>query len=97
MYASVATLPPTADAAGNARVDAYNAAMVDVVRSFKDQGRWVVLADVHSVVGLDDLVDGIHPGDAGYERMGRKFYEAIQVGESRGWLADVYGPPPVQD
>ena len=52
---------------------------------------------MHSVVGLGDLVDGTHPNDAAFERMGRKFYEAIQVGESRGWLADVFGEPPVQD
>ncbi|EJD34779.1 lipolytic enzyme [Auricularia subglabra TFB-10046 SS5] len=90
----VATLPPNGNPEANALVDSYNAAIPGVVQRFNDQGRWVVLADVRSVVEVGDLVDGTHPNDAAYERMGRKFYEAIQVGESRGWIADVYGPPP---
>jgi lysophospholipase L1-like esterase len=90
----VATLPPNADPAGNARIDQFNAALPGVVQRFTDQGRWVVLADVHSVVGLGDLVDGTHPNDAAFERIGHVFHEAIKVGESRGWLAPVFGAPP---
>ncbi|KAH7096970.1 FG-GAP repeat domain-containing protein [Auriculariales sp. MPI-PUGE-AT-0066] len=90
----VATLPPNANGDTNARIDAFNAALPGVVQRFNDQGRWVLLADAHSVVGLGDLVDGTHPNDAAFERIGRKFYEAIQEGERRGWLADVFGAPP---
>ncbi|KZW03835.1 FG-GAP repeat domain-containing protein [Exidia glandulosa HHB12029] len=90
----VSTLPPNAQGQGNAIIDGYNAALPGVVQRFVDQGRWVVLVDSHAVVGLGDLVDGTHPNDAAYERMGRAFYEGIKYGESRGWLADVYGAPP---
>ncbi|KAH7084036.1 FG-GAP repeat domain-containing protein [Auriculariales sp. MPI-PUGE-AT-0066] len=88
----LATLPPNADKACNKRIDAFNAALPGVINRF--HGRWVLLADVHPVVKLEDLVDGTHPNDAVFARIGRKFYDAIKEGERRGWVAPVFGPPP---
>ncbi|KAH7104326.1 lipolytic enzyme [Auriculariales sp. MPI-PUGE-AT-0066] len=82
----VATLPPNGNGDANVRIDAFNAALPSVVKSWTDQGRWVVLADIHSVVAVGDLVDGTHPNDAAFERMAAVFYDAIKVGEANGWL-----------
>ncbi|KIY72647.1 carbohydrate esterase family 3 protein [Cylindrobasidium torrendii FP15055 ss-10] len=90
----VSTLPPNANSAANPRIDAYNAAMAGVVQQRVNAGRSVILVDSHATVGLADLVDGTHPNDAAYERMGRVFYDGIVLAESKGWLWDVYGPAP---
>jgi lysophospholipase L1-like esterase len=90
----VSTLPPNSNADTNARIDTYNAAMPAVVQKRVDAGRSVILVDSHAVVAVGDLVDGTHPNDAAYERMGRVFYDGINLAESKGWLWDVYGAPP---
>jgi lysophospholipase L1-like esterase len=33
--------------------------------------------DLHSVVGVQDLVDGIHPNDAGYARMAAAWFDTL--------------------
>ncbi|KZW03826.1 FG-GAP repeat domain-containing protein [Exidia glandulosa HHB12029] len=90
----VSTLPPNGNPDANALIDQYNAAIPDVVKRFTDVGRWVVFVDSHSVVAPEDLVDGTHPNDAAYERMASVFYEGIKYGDTQGWIADLYGPPP---
>jgi lysophospholipase L1-like esterase len=90
----VGTLPANKNHECNSRIDEYNDAIKGVVAGFQSQGRWVVLADTRRVVGKDDLLDDTHPNDLASAKMGRLLYEAIRYGESRGWLADVYGPDP---
>jgi lysophospholipase L1-like esterase len=90
----VSTLPPNGNADTNARIDTYNAALPAVVKARTDAGRSVILVDSHAVVAVSDLVDGTHPNDAAYERMGKAFYDGIVLAESKGWLFDVYGAPP---
>ncbi|KAF7290777.1 Lipolytic enzyme [Mycena indigotica] len=91
----VSTLPPNANSAANARVNAYNAALPGVVQNFVKAGRSVVLVDCHSVVAAGDLVDGTHPNDAAYKRMAKVFYQGIQDAFARGWIFDLNGPDPV--
>ncbi|KAJ7469649.1 lipolytic enzyme, partial [Mycena latifolia] len=90
----LATLPPNANADANTRINAYNAALPGVVANFVNAGRSVVLADCHAVVAVGDLVDGTHPNDDAYARIGKVFYDAIQVAFAKGWIFDVDGPPP---
>ncbi|KAF7339106.1 FG-GAP repeat domain-containing protein [Mycena venus] len=90
----LSTLPPNGDAATNTRINAYNAALPAVVRSFTDAGRSVVLVDSRAVVAVGDLVDGTHPNDAAYARMATVFYNGIQAANANGWIFDVDGPPP---
>ncbi|KAJ3539595.1 hypothetical protein NMY22_g4668 [Coprinellus aureogranulatus] len=90
----VSSLPPNSNQAANARINTFNAALPGLVQQRVNNGRWVLFADCGRVVGVNDLVDGTHPNDAAYERIGRCFYDAIVEGERRGWLADVQGPAP---
>ncbi|KAJ7746531.1 FG-GAP repeat domain-containing protein [Mycena olivaceomarginata] len=90
----LSTLPPNADAATNARITTYNAALPAVVKHFTDAGRSVVLVDSHAVVAVGDLVDGTHPNDAAYARMAQVFYSGFQVAFANGWIFDVDGAPP---
>jgi lysophospholipase L1-like esterase len=90
----VSSLPANTNPDALTRIHAYNAAIPGVVQQRVNTGRWVIFADCGRVVGIPDLVDGTHPNDAAYERIGRCFYDAIVEGERRGWLAPVQGLPP---
>lgn len=90
----VSSLPANADPHAQTRIHAYNAALPGVVQARVNAGRSVIFADCGRMVGVPDLVDGTHPNDAAYERIGRCFYDAINEGERRGWLFPVQGPPP---
>ncbi|EAU90859.1 FG-GAP repeat domain-containing protein [Coprinopsis cinerea okayama7 len=90
----VSTLPPNRDPAANARINAYNAALPNVVLSWANRGRSVVFADCGRLVGVTEIPDGTHPNDAAYERIGRCFYDAIVGADHRGWIFPVDGPPP---
>ncbi|KAF6761797.1 SGNH hydrolase-type esterase domain-containing protein [Ephemerocybe angulata] len=90
----VSTLPPNANAGAQQRILNYNAAIPGVVQQFVNEGRSVVFADCGRMVGIPDLVDGTHPNDAAYERIGRCFYEAILYADTNGWIFPVQGPAP---
>ncbi|KAJ7159679.1 lipolytic enzyme [Mycena filopes] len=90
----VSTLPPNANAAANALINTYNAALPAVVKNFTDAGRSVILVDSHSVVAVGDLVDGTHPNDAAYARIAGVFYTGLQQAFANGWIFDVDGAPP---
>lgn len=57
-------------------------------KHYADQGRRIVLADMHGLDGpqLSDLVDGTHPNDEGYLKMARIWHRAILEAEARGFL-----------
>ncbi|KAK7028780.1 FG-GAP repeat domain-containing protein [Favolaschia claudopus] len=85
----VSTLHPNADPPSEERILAFNAALPDLVQSFVDAGKPVILVDSHAVIAVGDLVDGTHPNDAGYARMGKAFYDGIQEAYKRGWIFDI--------
>jgi lysophospholipase L1-like esterase len=90
----VSSLPPNSDAKMQARINSYNAALPGVVQKRAKAGKWVLFADCGKTVKVSDLVDGTHPNDAGYERIGRCFYDAIVAGEKKGWVSRVQGSAP---
>lgn len=90
----VSTLPPNSNSVVNDRVRSYNAAIPAVVKKRTDAGKSVIVVDSYAVISVSDLVDGIHPNDAGYERIGKVFYNGIKAAEAKGWLWPVTGPAP---
>ncbi|KAM0283138.1 hypothetical protein ACHAQH_002619 [Verticillium albo-atrum] len=50
----------------------------------------VVIVDFYSPEGptVDDLVDDIHPGDEGFEKMAKLWFEGIKDAASRGWIEE---------
>lgn len=77
----VANLPPQRPGGSRAFVPdaivAFNAALAQMAAS-----RGAMVVDVHGALGADMAAyigaDGLHPTLAGYERMGRAFYDAIR-------------------
>lgn len=54
------------------------------------EGKRIVLVDMHGASGpsLDDLVDGVHPNDLGYQKMALLWYQGIQDCEPRGLIEE---------
>jgi len=59
-------------------VDNYNDAIPGIVEERASAGKHVILVDQNTDFPLNELPDNVHPNAAGYERMARKWYEAIE-------------------
>ncbi|UAC02182.1 RICIN domain-containing protein [Dactylosporangium vinaceum] len=71
----VAQITPESNATYEARVQAYNAAIPGIVAQ---KGAKTHLVDMHSAITTADLADGVHPNAAGYDKMGLRWYSALQ-------------------
>ena len=62
----------------------------ELVEQQQARSKKVVIADMRGPDGpdLDDLVDDIHPGDEGFEKMANVWFKAIEDAASRGWLEE---------
>lgn len=59
-------------------VDSYNDAIPGIVEERASAGKHVIMVDQNSDFPLNELPDNVHPNAAGYERMARVWYEAIE-------------------
>ncbi|WP_459799845.1 FG-GAP-like repeat-containing protein [Herbidospora sp. RD11066] len=75
------------DAAINARIGYYNARIQGVVDNLVDEGKRVRVLSMGSITQAD-LVDKLHPGQAGYDKMGDRFYSAINRALADHVIAD---------
>jgi lysophospholipase L1-like esterase len=71
----VAQITPESDATLEARVQAYNAALPGIVAQ---KGSRTHLVDMHSAITTADLADGVHPNAGGYDKMGARWFSALQ-------------------
>ncbi|MET9357231.1 SGNH/GDSL hydrolase family protein [Streptomyces sp. NPDC006617] len=71
----VATVPPQANGTLEARVKAYNAALPDVV---SQKGPRTHLVPMYDALTTADLADGIHPTEAGYQKMAAVWHDALR-------------------
>lgn len=62
----------------NARVDAYNALIPDLVQERSASGNHVILADLNTGYDNADFADPVHPNKAGYDFMAERWYEVIK-------------------
>lgn len=74
----LASIPEFTYAGGNVNENAeFNNMVKRVAQSYANSGKNVDFVDVHSWLNLDDLNDGIHPGEGGYEKMGKNWATVI--------------------
>jgi lysophospholipase L1-like esterase len=73
----VAQLIPLANAGQESQVQTFNAAIPGIVQSKVNAGRHVHLVDMHGALTPADLIDGIHPTAAGYDKMAAVWYRAL--------------------
>lgn len=84
----VSSIIALADPALNAEVETYNAGIEQKVLERQSQGQPVVWVDMYRDAGVStqELGDGIHPDDPGYEKMANVWYRAIIRTMSSGSL-----------
>lgn len=84
----LSTLLVNRDEGVNSRVMDANDQFRKLAEIRAREGKKVVLADMNSSRGpqLDDLVDGTHPNDCGYEKMAAIWFDAIQRASEKGFL-----------
>jgi hypothetical protein len=84
----VAQITPESDSTQESRVRAYNAALPGVVAQ---KGSKTHLVDMHSAITTADLIDGVHPTAAGYDKMAARWFAALQ--SVAGSLTAIAVPP----
>ncbi|MFJ6573659.1 FG-GAP-like repeat-containing protein [Streptomyces sp. NPDC091292] len=92
----VATLVPAASPTTQARITAFNAKVRSLVGARARAGKKVGLVDM-SMMTTADLVDGLHPNDGGYQKMGHAFAQEIGWAIRAGWITDPIREPACSD
>jgi hypothetical protein len=71
-------LIPTSTSNPAERVVAFNAALVDIVKTRAAQGKHVQMVDAHAAIRVRDLgPDGLHLAHPGYVRLADVWYTAL--------------------
>ncbi|CAM1501517.1 Fc.00g035010.m01.CDS01 [Cosmosporella sp. VM-42] len=68
------------------RITKFNAAIPGLVASFVKAGKNVTMVSMNKAVSVSDLADGLHPNDAGYEKMANAYYDAIEEADAKHWI-----------
>ncbi|KAL8999848.1 MAG: hypothetical protein Q9169_001389 [Polycauliona sp. 2 TL-2023] len=89
----VAQIISNANAAAESRIQAYNNAIPGLVKSRVESGHKIMDLDFRSI-GNADLKDGIHPTDAGYQKMADIWFKGIQESFKKGWIKAPTTPDP---
>jgi lysophospholipase L1-like esterase len=74
----VATIIPLANSGQESAVRTFNATIPGMVQGKVNAGKHVHLVDMHAVLTAADLIDGIHPTAAGYDKMAATWYSALR-------------------
>ncbi|KAJ7766054.1 SGNH hydrolase-type esterase domain-containing protein [Mycena metata] len=82
----VATLTPlTTTTTIQPSVDAFNANLTQIVNTRREAGQHILLASMASILA-SDLIDGIHPTDAGYVKMANAWFPVVEQAVKNGWI-----------
>ncbi|KAF7929599.1 hypothetical protein BELL_0068g00160 [Botrytis elliptica] len=82
----VAQLTPASNTTVNAAMVAFNSKIPDIVASKVAAGKKVSTVNMMDYVTVNDLVDGLHPTDYGYQQMAKAWFAGIQQVQKNGWI-----------
>lgn len=89
-------IPAKRDAAFQARLEKYNAAIPDLVAEFAaNNRRKIAVVPINGALTTDDLDDDLHPKETGYEKMAKAWYAAIDEADKKGWITEPGTPTAV--
>ena len=78
-----------ANPAGDALTVNYNVEVRKIVEDRRDvRGQHVYLVDQYAAILPGDLIDGLHPSPAGYDKMAEAWRLALDQVISTGWIGD---------
>ncbi|TGJ87370.1 hypothetical protein E0Z10_g1365 [Xylaria hypoxylon] len=83
----VCQIIPSTTASYQTRINNFNAKIPDLVSSFVEAGKKVMMVSMNEVVSTSDLADNLHPNDGGYEKMADAYYAAIEAADSKDWIS----------
>ncbi|EHK97168.1 hypothetical protein M7I_7089 [Glarea lozoyensis 74030] len=92
----VARIIPSTDSGLASLISEYNKAITERMRDRalrREQN--VIIVDMPSGVRVQDMADGLHPSDAGYDKMAVKWAIALTAANSMGWVQDPVAPTEV--
>lgn len=92
----VAQIINAADQATESRIQTFNQAVPGIVDRCAKAGHKVMVVDMRSITAAD-LKDGLHPTDAGYQKMADLWFKAIQQADANGWIKAPKTPRPNLD
>lgn len=82
----VAQLTPASNSSVDAAMVAFNSKIPDIVASKVSAGQKVSTVNMMDYVTVNDLVDGLHPTDHGYQQMAKAWFAGIQQVQKNGWI-----------
>ncbi|KAG4033696.1 hypothetical protein MFRU_004g02000 [Monilinia fructicola] len=85
----VAQLTPAANTTVDDAMVMFNSKIPGIVASKVAAGQKVSTVKMMDYVTVNDLVDGLHPTDYGYQQMAKAWFAGIQKVQKKGWI----GPP----
>ncbi len=74
----VASIPPVKTMSTDRKVQQYNAAVGDIVRSKHANGEKIYFVDVHRVLTTADIGDEVHPNANGDQKIADAWYKALK-------------------
>jgi len=89
----VSNLVPARNGATERNIEMFNSQLPALISKKAEGGKKIALVDISSSsLGKftdEDLGDGLHPNDKGYEKIAEAFYEGIVEAEKEGWFSAV--------
>lgn len=82
----VAQLTPIKNKKSGDRAKDLNKKIPDIVAARAKKGKHVLVVDMNSKVTVNDLIDGLHPTNHGYNLMSEVWLKGIKEAGSKGWL-----------
>lgn len=82
----VAQLTPAANTTVEDAIVTFNSQIPDIVSSKVAAGQKISTVNMMDYVTVNDLVDGLHPTDHGYQQMAKAWFAGIQQVQRNGWL-----------
>lgn len=84
----LSTLLPNLDTVAEKRISQSNIQLQELTFQESIRHKRIILVDMHSADGPshNDLVDGTHPNDKGYQKIANIWYKGIQEAVAKGFL-----------
>ncbi|KAJ8067299.1 hypothetical protein OCU04_004655 [Sclerotinia nivalis] len=82
----VAQVTPAANTTVEDAMVTFNSMIPDIVASKVSTGQKVSTVNMMDYVTVNDLVDGLHPTDHGYQQMAKAWFAGIQEVQKKGWI-----------
>ncbi|KAL5399903.1 hypothetical protein PMIN02_000238 [Paraphaeosphaeria minitans] len=89
----LSTLILNANAGADERIrKIVNPQYESLVKSLQERQARIMLAGLHSVINAEEMVDGTHPNDKGYEKLAKAWAKAIAEAGRKGILVKPQDP-----